>query len=335
MRYITGDNGKGFAGKSIAVWVRFLTLVCLLLILPLSSGCGKKPESAEYHIEYVNKEKTRILKAEYEPEATDTAGLIAEFLTALSSDPDDVAYRKPIPSDVKVVSYSLDGVMLALYFNADYHNMTAVEEVLCRAAVVRTMTQIEGVDCVLFFVDDMPLTDVKGNIVGSMNQDSFIENPGAQINSIQSTSVTLYFANESGDGLVKEERQDVYYSSNVSLEKLIMEQLLEGPQIAGAKSAIPEGTRLVTVSVVDGVCYVSLDENFRNQDYKVSEAIVMYSIINSLTELPTINKVQISVNGDTSGVYRDSFALIDLYERNLDYVAVVQNKAVMAHSTEE
>lgn len=52
----------------------------------------------------------------------------------------------------------------------------------------------------------------------------------------------------------------------------------------------------------------------------MNEAIVIYSIVNSLSELSTISKVQISVNGDTSGVYRDSFRLEDMYERNLDYL---------------
>ena len=122
-----------------------------------------------------------------------------------------------------------------------------------------------------------------------------------------------------GDGLVKEVREDVYYSSNISMEKLIMEQLLDGPKTKDAKSAIPEGTKLVSVSVVDGVCYVSLDEAFKNQDYKVNEAIVIYSIVDSLSELSTISKVQISVNGDTSGVYRDNFPLADMYDRNMDY----------------
>lgn len=76
----------------------------------------------------------------------------------------------------------------------------------------------------------------------------------------------------------------------------------------------------MTVSVADGVCFVSLDEGFRNQDYRVNEAVVIYSIVDSLSELPNVSKVQISVKGDTSGVYRDSFALSDMYERNLDYV---------------
>ena len=128
--------------------------------------------------------------------------------------------------------------------------------------------------------------------------------------------------------LVEETRSDVYYSSNVSMEKLIMEQLLEGPQTEGAKSAIPAGTKLINVSVVDGVCYVSLDENFKNQDYQVNEAVVIYSIVDSLTELSTISKVQISVNGDTSGTYRDNFKLSDMYDRNLDYVVSLEETGV-------
>lgn len=295
-------------------------IFALLSLLLLLTGCSQEEVSSEYHIEYLNKEKTKIIKMPYEPQADSVEELIPEFLAMLSSDSDSVECRKPIPNDVEVTDYSLDGVLLSVYFDADYNNMNAVEEVLCRAAVVRTLTQIDGVDCVTFYVGDSPLTDGDGSIIGSMNPESFIENPGEQINSIQNTSLTLYFANEEGNGLVKETRRDVYYSGNISLEKLIMEQLLEGPEMEGAKSAIPEGTKLLTVSVVEGVCYVSLDDTFRNQNYQVSEAVVIYSIVNSLTELPTISKVQISVKGDTSGVYRDTFELSQMYDRNLDYV---------------
>lgn len=296
---------------------QFFLLISLLLLL---TGCGQEEVSSEYHIEYLNKEKTKIIKMPYEPKADSVEELIPEFLAMLSSDSESVECRKPIPNDVEITDYSLDGALLSIYFDSDYNNMNAVEEVLCRAAVVRTMTQIDGVDCVTFYVGEAPLSDADGNIIGSMNEENFIENPGEQINSIQNTSLTLYFSNEEGNGLVRETREDVYYSGNISLEKLIMEQLLEGTEMEGAKSAIPEGTKLLTVSVVDGICYVSLDDNFRNQDYQVSEAVVIYSIVNSLTELPTISKVQISVKGDTSGVYRDSFELSQMYDRNLDYV---------------
>jgi germination protein M len=317
--------------KKAGILFAFAVLISLMIL----GGCGKQKEPGAYHIEYLNSEKSRIVAVDYEPTATDTDGLIQEFLAVLSSDPEDADYRKPIPSNVEVTGYSLEGVLLTLKFDEDYSSMSQVEEVLCRAAVVRTMTQIDGVDCVAFYIGDTPLQDSTGAVIGNMYEESFIENPGEQINSIQNTSLTLYFSDEDGDALIKETRQDVYYSGNVSLEKLVMEQLLEGTDVEGEKSAIPEGTRLVNVSVVDGVCYVSLDETFRNQDYKVNEAIVIYSIVDSLTELPSIGKVQISVNGDTAGVYRDNYSLNSVYERNLDYVTEPGAESTSEEVTEQ
>ena len=303
----------------------FVPVLFLLFVLLLTAGCGKTQEESRYHIAYLNKDKTGIVEVPYEMKATTTEAMIEEFFAVLCAEPDDVDYRKPIPSDVEITKYSLDGALLTIYFDADYLNMNEVEEVLCRAAIVRTLTQITGVDCVSFYVDETPLTDAEGRLVGTMYGESFVENPGEQINSIQNTNLTLYFSNETGDGLVKETRK-VHYSSNISLEKLIMEQLLVGPEISGAKSAIPTGTKLISVSLVDGVCYVSFDETFKNQDYSINEAIVIYSIVDSLSELSSISKVQISVNGDTSGVYRDNFKLADMYDRNLDYVTVIPSE---------
>lgn len=300
-------------------WSMLLTVTFLILII--MAGCKGETEDGAYHIEYLNKEKTKLVEVPYEPVNTEPEEMIREFLDVLATESENLEYRKPIPSGVEVTGFSLDDVLLTLRFNAEYSKMNAVDEVLCRAAIVRTMTQIETVDCVAFYIGDIPLTDANGTIIGTMDNESFIENPGEQINSIQNATLTLYFSNESGDALIKEVQEEVYYSGSISLEKLVMEQLLKSPKTEGAKSAIPGGTRLVTISVVDGVCYVSLDESFKNQDYKISEAIVIYSIVNSLTELPSINKVQISINGDTSGVYRDTFKLSSMYERNLDYVS--------------
>ena len=112
-------------------------------------------------------------------------------------------------------------------------------------------------------------------MVGTMYAESFVEN-SPENRSIRSRIRISHFnfSNQAGDGLVKETRR-VHYSSNISLEKLIMEQLLEGPESKNGRSAIPSGTKLMSVSLVDGVCYVSFDENFKNQDYSVNEAIVI------------------------------------------------------------
>lgn len=306
--------------------VRYFILLPIFILLSLSyAGCGNtQDEESEYSAYYLNKEDTKIVSRPYEVKAkkNDTTAMVEEFLILLSADSGDVEYKKIIPSGVEVNSYVLEGNVLSLYFDSDYSTMDRVSEVLVRAAVVRTMTQIKGVECLNFYVGDSPLTDIRGSLVGIMTNDSFIENPGEQINTIQTSTITLYFANEEGNGLVQE-TQEVHYSSNISMEKLVIEHLLAGPKSKKAQSAIPTGTKLVSVSVLDGVCYVNLGESFMNQNYSIEEPVVIYSIVNSLSEISMINKVQISVNGNTKGVYRDSYQLDEMYERNLDYVTKI------------
>ena len=95
---------------------------------------------------------------------------------------------------------------------------------------------------------------------------------------------------------------------------------MKGPKGDGARSAIPDGTKLVNVSVLDGVGFVNLNEGFLNQNYEIAEPVVIYSIVNSLAELPNVTKVQISVNGDNTIKYREKMDLSTMYERNLDYM---------------
>ncbi|MBQ8279203.1 MAG: GerMN domain-containing protein [Roseburia sp.] len=315
-----------------------LFFLLLLVLTVLMTACEQEEQVSGYHIEYLNNEKDAIVKVPYEPENTEKEALIKELLIVLWSDSENVEYRKPIPNDVELIKYSLDGAMLTLWLDEDYNKMNEIEKVLSCAAVVRTMTQVEGIDCVTFYVGDSQLTDAQGNLIGTLYADSFVENPGAQINSIQDTTLTLYFSNKDGDALIAETR-NVHYSSNMSMEKLIMEQLLGGPETEGLKSAIPAGTKLVSVSLVDGTCYVNLDATFKNQDYAVMEPIVIYSIVNSLSEVSAISQVQISVNGDTSGAYRDTYQLSEMYVRNLDYVTTLEAEATeeteVTESTED
>lgn len=293
-----------------------------LLTLPiLLVGCGSEEagEETEYSVYYITKDNDGIVDRPVEVAAADTNGQIEELLTALSSESGSVDYHKAIPSDVTVTEYVLDYNTLTLTFSEEYSKMDGTTEVLCRAAVVETLTQIPEVTRISFLIGEVPLTDSKGNAVGFLTSDSFVQNPGRQINAIQETYLTLYFSNLDGDGLVPE-MQEVHYSSNISMEKLVMERLLEGPLGSDEKSAIPEGTQLLNVTALDGVCYVNLDEAFRNQDYEIQESVVIYSIVDSLLSLDGISKVQISINGDTSGVYRDRLSLSTLYEWNDDII---------------
>lgn len=292
----------------------------LLAAVCLISGCRKEEkEDSKYFLFYLNKQKTKIVSVAYEPSATDGEALIGEFIDKISEETGSVEYRKVFPENVKIERYEYTDHQLYLYFNKAYGQMSPAEEVLCRGAIVHNMMQIDNVSGISFYVDNLPLTDANGVEVGIMTNDSFVENPGEKINNIQEADLTLYFASQTGDGLVSE-TQHVYYSSNISIEKLVMERLLAGPESENAKAAIPGGTGLVSVSVMDGVCFVNLDENFLVQNFEIREDVVIYSIVDSLTELPTVTTVQVSVNGETNMNYREKMSLTEYYKRNLDLV---------------
>ena len=50
--------------------------------------------------------------------------------------------------------------------------------------------------------------------------------------------------------------------------------------------------------------------------------VTVYSIVNSLIELQSVNKVQISVDGNPNVIFRDTIDLAVLFERNLDIMKV-------------
>lgn len=301
------------------------------------TGCSGKSEVPEgsINIYYINKEATQVVSSVFTPECdnSDIYGKLDEIIAVMSGEIQEINYVPPIPEGVEIDSYVIRDDILVLYFNENYVNMDPVTEILCRLAMVSTFCQLDGISGIELYVGGAPMMDSRGDEVGVLKPDSFVENPGEQINSINRASITLYFANEDTQTLVREYRT-VYYNSNIALEKIVIEHLLAGPRTEGLLSTIPLGTKLTSITTVDGICYVSFDSGFQNQNYEIPEEIVIYSIVNSLTALSFIDKVQISVNGDTTGVYRDSFELSKLYEANSDVVSTQIRSNVIVESSD-
>lgn len=297
---------------------RVFSIILIFSLLLTLTGCrSKERESGEFQIFYLNMEKSKIVSEEYNSSGATGDELIQELLTKLQTAPESKKLRQTIPVNVTMEWFQLNSSCLYINFSEEYYDLTPTEEVLIRAAIVRTMLQVNGVSLVTFRVNEEPLLNNDGAMVGAMNSDSFVENPGRQINSSVETTLTLYFASSDGTKLVKESRE-VHYSTNISMEKLVIEQLIEGPKKSGATATLPSATKLISVSTVDGICYVNFSDTFKNQSSTITEEVLLYSIVNSLTELSGITKVQISINGDTKGSVRYSYDLSKMYERNFN-----------------
>lgn len=299
----------------------YLCLICLGLLLLAGCGSNADETSKEYRIYYVDKDENKVSGTDVYVEETETKAVLRTLFRALATQPEDAAYRSAIPEGVTLESFSFADNQLVLNFSAGYLSMSPTAEVLSRAAIVRTLCQVKDVNYVAFQIGGEPLVNLSGVPVGYMTGEQFVDNAGDEINAYEKTSLTLYYANADGDKL-EEHIVDCVYNSNISMDKLVVEQLIEGPkggesQENGYATLYPE-TQIVSVTTRDGVCYVNLDSGFLTKQGNVTPEVAIYSIVNSLAELSGVNKVQLSVNGSTDLVYMETVPLSQVFERNLE-----------------
>lgn len=294
---------------------------CTLFIF--LAGCGRQEQSGtkEYRIFYVDKEETKVSDSPVEIADGTTEDVLQELFLALKTQPADAAFRSAIPDGVNLESFSFAENQLVLNFDTGYSTLSVTGEVLSRAAIVRTLCQVDGVNYVAFQVAGEPLVNVSGAPVGYMAADQFVDNAGNEISAYEKIALTLYFADESGSGLEAHLVERVY-NSNISVDKLVVEEVIAGP---GGKESEENGyatvsdkTKVIGVTTRDGVCYVNLDDEFLTKQGNVTPEVTIYSIVNSLSELPAVNKVQISVNGSTDLIYMEKIPLSQVFERNLE-----------------
>ena len=298
---------------------KFIGLLCLTMLF-LLVGCDKEqqPEgSTNYTLYYIDNTSTKLVTKEYYTTTTDEKELIEELRKELTKVSDKLEYLPPFGNNVTLRKWKSQNGRLLLDFDSGYLKLAPDKEVLTRAAIVKTFTQIKGINYISFQVEGNDLEDNMGKLVGAMYSDSFIYNEGAQINSFEEITLNLYFANKAGDGLVKTEKT-IMYNTNVAKERVILEQLIAGTKGVKGYGTINPDTKILSVVVKDGVCYVNLSNTFQTLVYNVTPEVTIYSIVNSLCEISGIQKVQISIDGDTSIVYRDKMQLSATYERNLD-----------------
>lgn len=300
--------------------IRFLLTVLLMtLLVGCASEDNSKIRKTGTAIYYINENQTGIEAKNYAITETDPQKAVEQMVQELSRTSSEVDYNPAIPSNVDVLSVELTEGLVTLNLSESYYHLNGITQGLCRAAVVDSLVQIEGVGQVAFQVNGEEMTDAEGNAIGALDSESFVQNVGSTLSSYQTASLHLFFANEEGDGLYMETK-DVKYNSNVSLEKLIMNQLQKGPSGVGHYRTISPDTTVLSVTIRDGICYVNLDESFLVNEYDIRPEITIYSLVNSLTDGNAITAVQISVNGETNVKYMDTVDLSQPLTEKTEYI---------------
>lgn len=312
------------AGKGMIAVKRFYHLLLGVICIFMLSACGDSEgsEGTEYQVYYVSKSETKVEMHPYRTQTESSQALLRELMQCLATNPEKLEYQAPLSMGFQIIDIKLEENKITLDMNEAYQNLPVITEVLVRAAIVRTLTQLSDISYVEITIEGKPLLDSLNNVVGRMSADQFIDNDGNEINTYELTRVKLYFADEDGTRLIAAYREK-YYSTNIPIERLIVEELIAGPsgQVEGLYTSVNPNTKIINVMTRDGICYVNLDESFLTVPDTASLEVTVYSIVNSLVELNNINKVQILINGEVP----TNFAIFQnsALERNLDIITTL------------
>lgn len=302
--------------KYINIRILFCILtVCFLLCL---SGCEESPEGMKIY--YRNVTDNTLVAVDFETESTDAYQIINEMFEQMRKKPKQKEIDILLLDGIEIINTEINMNVANIYFNQAYNVLNNIDEVLMRAGVVKAITQIDSIDYVRFFVDGSPARYEDGTFIGLMSPDDFINDSKDAIGNVEWRDITLYFANKTGDKLVKT-TESVGYAKNTSIERIVVERLIKGTSDNNLSSTLPSDLKLLSISVSEGVCYVNLSSVFLTEMVNVSNEIPIYSIVNSLCELKTIREVRMLINGDSNRSFRESIQLNTSFQYNKDIVS--------------
>ena len=279
-----------------------------------------------YMVYYCNRDADDLIFQETEIKGSSSmeqVDLAQKLLdTLFTYDPENTTYYSVKPKDVHLNGMIIKDGVITLDFDSNYLKMSNVREILMRASVVLTLIQIKGIDGVVFTVEGESVTDANGVAIGTMTRERFVNvllNEEGMLK--QESDLRVYFADESNEKLIPITYRFTIDNSNSSLEEYIVSKLIEGPEKGMANPTMGKGIKVISVVTTDNICYVNFDSSFLEQNQVVSDELMIYSIVNSLCDLPYVNGVQILVDGESEILLHKTFSLAQVLRRNTDLIA--------------
>lgn len=272
----------------------------------------------KYYAYYLNAEKNNLIRRGVETELIESDRIddeIKHYIQVLKRTGGSKELSV-LSEEINITDFELSNQQLILYFDSAYLELTADIEILIRAAIVKSLSQLERIQKISFMVNSQPLSDSNGKIIGPMDKNSFVENMGTDINNYQEDILYLYFPDMEYKKLVKKAIK-VMRRTNIPREKTILEYLFKGPlkEFEGeVQPSIPGELKINSIITKNGVCYIDLSEKIASYDSQIPAELVLYSIVNSVTEESNIIKVKFSVDSNEASLYR-GIKLDEAFER--------------------
>ena len=231
-------------------------IICILISISLvmsAAACSSESDEKNYILYYTNSTRDKLIEhicyIDSDMSDEDKVSTLLDKMNERSTDKEEYVIK---PDNVNLLEASVKGKTVSLNYTTTYKQMNSRTELLFRAAVVKTLTQIENINYVHFYVDGKEALYEDGSVIGLLKSSDFTE-LDSNMGEMDWRNVQLYYANENGTGLVKV-KEMLAYNKNMPIEKMIVQRLISGPTTQEAYSSLPEDVKLLGVSVIDKIC---------------------------------------------------------------------------------
>ncbi|MCQ2749305.1 MAG: GerMN domain-containing protein [Clostridia bacterium] len=296
----------------------------------LLSGCsnGNSSKTITLYFPSDNDEGEAFITSEIEVTSNDKIVLLDSVKDALLEGPakKDETYKN-IYSDIVSISYvTLENKLLIVNLTGDYYALSPSERLSLKAGIAKSYANFRFVESLRFLKDGNMLLDDNGK----QAEDILIENLLTEMDDVSIRNdfqtYSLYFANEKGT-LTREERTLEVQTSTL-LAKALIEELMAGPMNENLMPTIPKGTRIRQLEIKEGICYVDFNKNFQSKHSggENEERLTIYSLVNTLTELTDIEKVQFLIDGEKVEDYQGYIDFSQTFSRDESIISQITVK---------
>ncbi len=137
-------------------------------------------------------------------------------------------------------------------------------------------------------------------------------------NSSEKITIVLYFGK---DGYLVAERRTI--PKTLGIARAAIHELIKGPTAeSGLDPSIPPGTRLRDIKIKDGLATVDFSEEIQSKHPggSAGESITVDSIVNCLTQFPSVQEVQILIEGRVVETLAGHLDISKPLERHADLI---------------
>ena len=244
---------------------------------------------------FINADGTGIEAEQHVIRYQDENDLIRNTMSELMGRPSGPKRSRIIPSGTDIRRILLEDGNIIVDFSKEFLTTDSSRNVLAVYAVVKTLYSTGHARLVQVTVEDSKIKDQSGTELGFISALDINLETEEYISEMR--RVRLYFGADD-DKLISEDRT-VKMTDQQPIEQYIINELIKGPKAEGTAPLLSKKTVLMSVNVEGNNCFLNFKSGFltENDGSPEHERLVIYSIVNSLTELESIARVQFLMDG--------------------------------------